>query len=324
MQCVLSVQVPERLHNMQRFTLPLAIIIGIAAYYIYVNIPLLDGTHDFANHAVAIIQPLLIFSMLFLTFLTIGPRDLHFHKWHLWHLMIQIGLFTAIAYLLTKVPDTSHYRILIESAMLCLLCPTATAAAVVTRKLNGDSADITTYTILINIAIAVTAPALLPMAHPHPGLTFLPTFMMIIAKVFPLLICPLMAAWIVRKCLPGIASYLRQFRDLPFYLWAVALSLAIAVTVKAIVHSTVPAAYQVAIAGISLICCLFQFLIGKKIGKRYNKEIEGGQALGQKNTVFIIWLGYTFLSPVTAIAGGMYSVWHNVFNSWQLARHKEK
>lgn len=307
---------------MQRFTLPLAILIGIAAYFIYVNIPALDATHGFVNRAVSVIQPLLIFSMLFLTFLTIGPRDLRFHRWHIWHLLIQTGIFLIFALALTRVAD-SHYRILIESAMLCLLCPTATAAAVVTRKLDGDSADITTYTIIINIAIALTAPALLPIAHPHPGLTFMPTFRMIIAKVFPLLICPLIAAWIVRRWLPKTAEFLRRFKDLPFYLWAVALSLAIAVTVKAIVHSTVPAIYQIAIAVVSLICCLFQFIIGKKIGKRYGKEIEGGQALGQKNTVFIIWLGYTFLSPVTAIAGGMYSVWHNLFNSWQLARHKE-
>lgn len=306
----------------KNWTLPIAILAGIAAYFIYVNIPGLEHTHTFAARAVAVIQPLLIFSMLFLTFLSIGPHDLHFHRWHLWHIMIQIGLFTGFSLLLAYFSD-SHYRILVESAMLCLLCPTATAAAVVTRKLDGDPADITTYTIIINIAIAVTAPALLPLAHPHPGLTFLPTFGMIIAKVFPLLICPLFAAWAVRRWLPKLCERLRRYRDLPFYLWAVALSLAIAITVKAIVHSSVPAVYMYAIAAISLVCCLLQFVIGKRIGACYGKQTEGGQALGQKNTVFIIWLGYTFLSPVTAIAGGMYSVWHNIFNSWQLYKHRK-
>ena len=45
-----------------------------------------------------------------------------------------------------------------------------------------------------------------------------------------------------------------------------------------------------------------------------------GQSLGQKNTVFAIWMGYTFMTPETAIVGGLYSIWHNIYNSWQLYR----
>ncbi len=305
------------------WTLPIAIASGIAGYFIYVNIPLLDCTHAFANKAVGIVQPVLIFVMLFLTFLKIGPHDLHLKRWHLWHILIQLAFFGLLAWVLIIIPDT-HYRVLIESAMLCLLCPTATAAAVVTSKLDGKAADITTYTIIVNIAIAISAPLLLPLAHAHEGLTFLPTFALIMSKVFPLLICPLLAAWTVRTFLPKLANRMLQLRDLAFYIWAVALSIAIAVTVKAIVHSDVPAIYQVSIAVVALLCCLLQFAIGKRIGRHYGQEIEGGQALGQKNTVFIIWMGYTFLSPVTAVAGGFYSVYHNIINAWQLYRHKNR
>lgn len=306
----------------KNWTLPLAIIAGIAGYFIYVGIPALDATHAFVSQAVSVVQPMLIFSMLFLTFLSIGPHDLHLRRWHLWLVLIQLALFGAIAAILIFCAD-SPYRLILESAMLCLLCPTATAAAVVTRKLDGNPADITTYTIIINIAIAVAAPLLLPLAHPHPGMTFLPTFGMIMAKVFPLLILPLVAAWSVRRLAPKVAQKLRTYRDLPFYLWAVALSLAIAVTVKAIVHTRVSVWALIAIGLISLACCAVQFLLGKHIGRRYSEETEGGQALGQKNTVFIIWLGYTFLSPVSAVAGGMYSIWHNVYNSYQLYRHRQ-
>ena len=48
------------------------------------------------------------------------------------------------------------------------------------------------------------------------------------------------------------------------------------------------------------------------------------QSLGQKNTVFAIWMGYTFFTPVTAVAGGFYSVWHNIVNSWQLYRQRKR
>ncbi len=306
----------------KNWTLPISIVIGIVAYFVYVNIPFLDPTHAVVSEVIAYVQPILIFSMLFLTFLSIGPHDLHLSKWHIWVLLIQLVLFAALAFVLTLM-EHPGLRIVLESAMLCLLCPTATAAAVVTRKLDGSAADITSYTILINMAIAVTAPALLPIAHPHPGLTFLPTFIMIIKKVFPLLICPLFLAWIIRYTLPKVQRFLLRFRDLPFYLWAVSLSLAIAVTCKAIVHSRISAVYLIAIAVVSIICCALQFYLGKVIGSRYGSNIEGGQALGQKNTVFIIWIGYTFLSPVTAVAGGFYSIWHNIFNSYQLYRHRK-
>ena len=34
-------------------------------------------------------------------------------------------------------------------------------------------------------------------------------------------------------------------------------------------------------------------------------------------------MAYTFLTPITAIAGGFYSVWHNIFNSYQLYRKRK-
>lgn len=306
----------------KNWTLPLAIATGIAGYFIYVGIPFFDSTHAVVARIVAFVQPLLIFSMLFLTFLNIGPRDLRLRRWHLWHTLIQLGVFAAIACTLIFVTNESH-RIMLESLMLCLLCPTATAAAVVTRKLDGNPADITAYTILINIAIAITAPILLPLAHPSADISFIKAFALIMMKVFPLLIFPLLAAWAMRKWTPAIATRLAQWRDLPFYLWAVALSLAVGVTVKAIVHSNVALPVLICVGVISLLSCIVQFAVGKRIGLHYNQVIEAGQALGQKNTVFIIWMGYTFLSPVSSVAGGLYSIWHNLYNSYQLYRHRK-
>ncbi|MCM1153580.1 MAG: transporter [Muribaculum sp.] len=308
---------------MKNWTLPISILSGIVAYFLYVSIPALDSTHEFVSEAIAFVQPCLIFMMLFLTFLSISPRDLRLKKWHFILVGIQLTLFISMACCLSMISDEG-LRIVLESAMLCLLCPTATAAAVVTRKLNGSAADITTYTILINLAIAIAAPAMLPVAHPLPGMGFMATFILIIGKVFPLLICPLIVAWLIKKYRPSLIATLTHFRDLPFYLWAIALSLAIGVTMKAIVHSNIATVYFISIVLATLLCCLIQFYMGKKVGARFGQIIEGGQALGQKNTVFIIWMGYTFLSPVTAMAGGLYSVWHNIYNSWQLYNHRRQ
>jgi len=65
------------------------------------------------------------------------------------------------------------------------------------------------------------------------------------------------------------------------------------------------------------ICCL-QFIVGKLAGSYWNMRISGGQSLGQKNTVFAIWLAHTYMTPISAIGAGSYVVWQNIINSWQL------
>lgn len=192
------------------------------------------------------------------------------------------------------------------------------------RKLGGSAANLTTYTILINLVTALIVPIFVPLIHPHPDLTFGVSFSLILSKVFPLLFCPFLAALFVRYCLPGVHKLVVRCKDLAFYLWAVALAIAIGVTVKSIVHSEVSVLYQLGIAGISLVCCVVQFWAGKRIGTCYNDSISAGQALGQKNTVFAIWMGYTFMTPVTSVAGGFYSIWHNIYNSYQLYRKRNE
>ena len=78
-----------------------------------------------------------------------------------------------------------------------------------------------------------------------------------------------------------------------------------------------------AIAGIvlvSMFCCFIQFFTGRRIGSDAIGNLTAGQALGQKNTGFLIWLGYNYMTPVTSVAGGLYAVWQNLFNSWELYR----
>lgn len=307
----------------KNWTLPISMLTGIIGYFVYVNIPFLNVTKLFVNEFVNIVQPVLLFLMLFLTFCKVKPSELRPVRWHLWLMLVQVVSFSALCLVLHLYPDTP-WRLVLECAMLSLICPTATAGAVVTTKLGGNAAGITTYTILINLVVAIVIPLLLPIAHPQEGVTFLPAFFMIIREVFPLLICPLLAAWLVRYLTPRFHQYLLSFKDLAFYLWAVALVIAIAVTCKAVVHSGESVWHIMGIGISTLICCVAQFAIGKKIGTCYGNRIEAGQSLGQKSTVFIIWLGYMFLTPATAVAGGFYSIWHNTINSYQLWKKRKK
>lgn len=349
---------------LKEWMLPIGMVTGASMYLIYYMLP--EQIHvagPFLSKLVGILQPVLIFSMLFLTFCRIEPRDLKPHRWHWWLLLIQGGLFTILGmvaiWVMKSAPYDFHDKlVLIESAMLCLICPTATAAAVVTRKLGGDVAGITTYTVLINIVTALIVPLIVPLIHPMAGFGFWQAFSLIVAKIFPLLIMPCLAAWLVRYLAPALHKRLLVYPDLAFYLWAVALTLAIVVTTKSIVHSTMSVGVLLTIAAISLVCCIFQFAVGRFVGSCYRpvrrsrpprqscqsrfragggtvldaqaleaqqrgrrmRTVTAGQSLGQKNTVFAIWMGYTFMTPETAIVGGLYCIWHNLYNAWQLHR----
>ena len=119
-------------------------------------------------------------------------------------------------------------------------------------------------------------------------------------------------------------DHISHYHELSFYLWAVALALAMTVTTRSIMHSEVSFATEICLFVVSLASCLFQFYFGRKIGKRFNDQVTAGQSLGQKNTVLAIWMGYTFFTPITSIAGGFYSIWHNVINSYQLYRKRKE
>ncbi|MBO5787432.1 MAG: transporter [Bacteroidaceae bacterium] len=299
---------------------------GVLMYLLYTNIPLFDGTHDFVSSVLAVVQPGLIFAMLFVTFCKVRIKELKPSKWHLWLLAFQLLSFIAISLTIAFVPHMPvTLRVLLEAAMMCLLCPTATAAAVITARLGGNSASLISYTMQINIAVALVAPFFLAMSHPVDGMSLATSFILIMGKVFPLLLLPLLCAELLRKFLPGAHKLLvTKGRNLPFYLWLVALSLAIAMTTRAIAHSDLSIWVMAGIALVSLVCCVLQFAFGRYVGRRNGEVIAGGQSLGQKNTVFAIWFACTFLTPVTAIAGGFYSLWHNLVNTWQLYKHNHK
>ena len=305
----------------KNWMLPIAMLMGVASYFLYVSIPALDGTHEVVNRAISYVQPALLFCMLFVSFCRMSIKELKPRAWMLELLAIQMVSFVVMGLLIVWMPDVTG-RVVIESAMICMICPTATAAAVVTTRLHGNANVVVSYTCLINMAVSLIVPAIVPFLHESAtsGMTFEISFLLILAKVFPLLIMPLIVAWFVRHLFPKFHAFILRQPNLAFNLWAVSLSLAIGVSVKALVHSEESVWNMVGIAVASFICCLLQFGLGRLLGRRHGEPVAGTQALGQKNTVFAIWMGYTFLDPVTALAGGFYSIWHNVVNSWQLWR----
>lgn len=70
----------------------------------------------------------------------------------------------------------------------------------------------------------------------------------------------------------------------------------------------------------SVFFCIVQFAVGKWLGDKYRDRVAGGQLLGQKNSAMGIWIAGTYLLPLASVFPALYSIWQNIFNSWQLWR----
>ena len=200
----------------------------------------------------------------------------------------------------------------------------ATAAAVITSKLGGSAASLTTYTLIGNIGAAVAVPVLFPLIEVHAEISFLDSFLLILSKVFPLLICPFLTAWLLRRFLPRVHRTLLNYHELAFYLWAVSLAIVTAQTLSSLINDPADGFTEIMIAFAALVACCLQFFLGKTLGSLYNDRISGGQALGQKNTILAIWMAHTYLNPLSSVGPGSYVLWQNIINSWQLWKKRKK
>lgn len=305
---------------LKTWMLPLAIVSGIGLYLTYRAVPALHAWSGPLHLLVAKGQPILISVMLFLQFVKVSPADLRLHRWHFSLLLLQGGLFLALSWL-TRYAGGGG-RILLECAALCFICPTAAAGGVVTDRLGGDMSGILTYVVLINFLASLLIPAVIPILHPVEDYHFLHSFVRIIRRVFSILLLPCFAAWTVRYLLPRLQKRLERIAHWAFYVWGLGLTMALILATRALALSHIGPGLLLAIGAVSLVCCLLQFAAGRRIARSYGpaESLTAGQALGQKNTGFLIWTGYNFLTPVTCVAGGLYSIWHNLVNSYELYR----
>lgn len=309
---------------LKNWTLPLAMLSGTLGYFLFAKVPFLGPTKPYMNDLIAFLTPFLIFAQLLLTFCRVEDlRELKPKLWHGWMLLFQLVSCLLLAFLLINYSMQETYKEVLEGAMVCLICPTATAAAVITAKLGGSASTITTYTLLSNLLAAIVVPLIFPLVEPHANVTFLIAFLRILSKVFPLLLLPFFLAWLLKVFTPKIHRFLLGFPNLAFYLWGVALAIVSGQTVRSLVNSDASASTKILIAFAGLFTCCLQFFLGKNIGGYYKERLSGGQALGQKNTVLAIWMAYTYLNPLSSVGPGSYVLWQNLINSWQLWKKRK-
>ena len=285
--------------------LPIAMLTG-ALFHSYIGL-------------LSFMTPTLIFCMLFLTFCKISPKHMRFTRLHIWLLLIQL-----CGSLLVYGAISPFNREIAQGILICILAPTATAAAVITGMLGGSVAFLAGFVFLSNVEVALAAPVIFSFLGTNSTLPFWESFGYIGRQVVPLLIFPLFGAWLVQYLLPRFHRWLLSVQILAFYMWSLALTIVTGRTVTFLLEQPDPHyANEVLLALLALGVCICQFWLGRRMGKKYGNTIAGGQGLGQKNTILAIWMSQIYLCPTAAVGPAAYVLWQNIINSWQLWKKRK-
>ncbi|HHU59151.1 MAG TPA: transporter [Bacteroidales bacterium] len=286
---------------LEKYLLPIAMVIGVAF-------------HQQLAHLSPLI-PYLLALMLFITYSRVSWSDIRLTRFHYILLTIQY-LGSALLYLALR----PFNEILAQAAMMCVLTATATSAPVVAGMLGGNIASTAAYSIISNLSVALIAPFFLTaIGAKEETLSFMAGFWLILKKVLPILVVPFLGALLLQKTSPKAHRKVQSAQILTFYLWAASLTVVLGnVTQFVLMHNDGSYRLELLIAATSLLICLLQFIGGRAIGARYGRTVAGGQGLGQKNTILAIWLTQTYLNPLATLGPGLYVLWQNLVNSWQI------
>lgn len=327
--------------------LVLAMLIGVAGHSLFYHLSWL--------------LPPMIFLMLFFTFCKVNPLDLRLHTWH-WLVLVVQSVLTGMVYygLLLLLRSMSLYlniseadiAVVSQGLMMCVIMPTATAAPIIAGKLGGSIQNLTTFTLLSNLATALIVPAFFPIVNPSSDIDFWVACWMILRKVSPLLLGPFFAAWILRACYNAHQKHKGSSKtfilsapwsSMPFYIWVGTLVILMAQITQTMLTQHYNLWTIIVLCVGALLTCLMQFKLGRVIGFRFpapNKgedyhdvlidpaaanytmpevsRITAGQAFGQKNTTLGVWMSQAYLTPLSAVGPAAYIVWQNLINSMQL------
>jgi BASS family bile acid:Na+ symporter len=257
--------------------------------------------------------PLVIFVMLFCTFCRVSIRQMRPQMLHLWLMVAQIIATFVIYAALRPLGDT-----VAQGGMICALTPVAMGAMVLAGMLGAKVESMATHSLICNLAIAFIAPPLLS-AWGNGACSVVD----ILSRVAPLLILPFVVAQLCRWLTPKVANKIAENSILSFYLWLFSLVIIMGkITTFIIASGKENVRTEIILAAVALVICLVQFGVGRWLGSKYGEPVAGAQALGQKNTLFAIWLSQSFLNPLACIAPTAYIVWQNLVNSYQIYKKR--
>ena len=291
-------------HTMRSIAMPISMVVGVLLYYPITLFDKWSGT---------ITTPLLIFLMLFCTFCRVSIREMKPTMLHLWLMVAQIVVTFVVYAVLRPLGDT-----VAQGGMICALTPMAMGAMVLAGMLGAKVETMAAHSLICNLATAFIAPPILS-AWGNGTCSVVD----ILLRVTPLLILPFVIAQLCRWLTPKLANKIARKSMLSFYMWLLSLVVIMGkITTFVLEQGVAELRTEITLALVALVICLAQFGVGHWLGTKCGDKIAGAQALGQKNTIFAIWLSQSFLNPLACLAPTAYILWQNLVNSYQIYKKR--
>ena len=269
--------------------------------------------------------PYLIFTILLLNFTAVDIKKLKLMR--LTGMNISLLLFQIVVslgcYFLAKAAGGNE--IIAQGALIAIICPVAASSVVISCILGANRETVTAHVILGNLMVAIVAPIFFSFIGVQQQMPFLESFWLILKRVSPIIAFPFFIAFALQLWLPAGNNLISRFKGWSLYIWALALAITLGQTINFIFLHGADNVNSIIILGIiSVVICAVQFAVGKLLGKKYGDIVAGGQMLGQKNTALGIWMANIYLNPLASVSIALYSIWQNLFNSWQMYMHEKK
>ena len=290
------------MHKLRPFVLPFAILAGLLFHSQLVQVRELT--------------PYLIFTILLLNYVAVDMKKLRLTMLDFWIMLFQIVVSLG-SYYLAKALGASEF--VAQGILGGVLCPVAASSVVIATMLGANRETVTTYTIVGNLMVAIVGPIYFSFIGKLQDLPLLQSMWLIFRRIAPTIALPFFVALFLQRFAPKANAFLCRYKGVSFYLWAAALTITLGQTIDFMfLNGREELPGILILGGASIFFCIVQFAVGKWLGGKYGDRVAGGQLLGQKNSAMGIWIANTYLLPLASVFPALYSIWQNLFNSWQL------
>lgn len=288
--------------------MPIAIVLGL----------LIPGVHE-----LSIFVRWLLGSMLFLAFLRPIPQEEAEEGRTLSRKIASLSFWMAAGFFLVatlmKIPKP-----IVVAVVLLLAAPTATAAPGITSQLGGRPGRMLWVVLIGHLSAILSLPLWIAVLQGYTGIDAMTQIAIQVGlQVGLVVLLPMILAWLVRNYWPILTSYFKNRPQIAMWLWAAAVFIVVAKSKHDAIALDLPYLDIAQVAAWSLVFCLVQFWLGHRLGKSMGFAGEGAQALGQKNTLLMIWLAQTWFGGLVPMGALTYVIWQNLVLSWLLTKSKE-
>ena len=253
-------------------------------------------------------------AMLFITFMGVQIRGMRPRWLHLW-VLLAIPL-TAVFYWL--VARALGFPELAETLFYCAAAPIAVASPVIVQLLRGDVEFSATAMLLSHVTFALVMPFLLPLLLESPDLSYGELAVLVAKQLGGVLLLPALLAFLVRWVYPASRDLAPKLAGFSLGLWCINLTIISAWGTQHLIESGVGLHELISPALGALVVCAVGFIAGYRLGYPDLKR-ECSQALGQKNTILVLYIAaQPYSHPLSYIGPVFYIFFHNFANSVQI------